>query len=129
MSIATENTDTGLAIIFPGQGSQSVDMLSELFARYPQVDETFSEASDMLGYDLWQLVSDGPADELAEPLRQPEALCAGLDPNDRRRTGQEQRDRLSHPAWRRSLWRPCPGNDFELSKRQGRSGGTALWPL
>jgi [acyl-carrier-protein] S-malonyltransferase len=79
MNTATENTDTGLALIFPGQGSQSVGMLSELFARYPQVDETFSEASDMLGYDLWQLVSDGPAEELNQTDRtQPAMLAAGV---------------------------------------------------
>ncbi len=79
MSTATENTDTGLAIIFPGQGSQSVGMLSDLFARFRQVDETFSEASDMLGYDLWQLVSDGPADELNRTDRtQPAMLAAGV---------------------------------------------------
>jgi [acyl-carrier-protein] S-malonyltransferase len=79
MNTLSENTDTGLAMIFPGQGSQSVGMLSDLFARYPQVDETFSEASDMLGYDLWQLVSDGPADELNQTDRtQPAMLAAGV---------------------------------------------------
>jgi [acyl-carrier-protein] S-malonyltransferase len=79
MSTATENTDTALAMIFPGQGSQSVGMLSELADHYPQVDETFSEASDMLGYDLWQLVNDGPADELNQTDRtQPAMLTAGV---------------------------------------------------
>ena len=79
MNTSSENTDTGLAIIFPGQGSQSVGMLSELAGQYPQVIETFSEASDMLGYDLWQLVSDGPAEELNRTDRtQPAMLAAGV---------------------------------------------------
>ena len=79
MSTATENTDTALAMIFPGQGSQSVGMLAELADHHPQVDETFSEASDMLGYDLWQLVNSGPADELNQTDRtQPAMLTAGV---------------------------------------------------
>jgi [acyl-carrier-protein] S-malonyltransferase len=66
-------------MIFPGQGSQSVGMLSDLYAGYPQVDETFSEASDMLGYDLWQLVNEGPVDELNQTDRtQPAMLAAGV---------------------------------------------------
>jgi [acyl-carrier-protein] S-malonyltransferase len=79
MNASAENTDTGLAIVFPGQGSQSVGMLSELAAHYPQVNETFGEASDILGYDLWQLVSDGPAEELNQTDRtQPAMLAAGV---------------------------------------------------
>jgi [acyl-carrier-protein] S-malonyltransferase len=79
MNTATENTDTALAMIFPGQGSQSVGMLAELADHYPQVDETFSEASDMLGYDLWQLVNNGPADELNQTDRtQPAMVAAGV---------------------------------------------------
>lgn len=46
------NIDATLAIVFPGQGSQSVGMLSELAASYPLVNETFAQASDVLGYDL-----------------------------------------------------------------------------
>jgi [acyl-carrier-protein] S-malonyltransferase len=47
------------AFVFPGQGSQSVGMLSELSTVYPQVQATFQEASDALGYDLWKLVAEG----------------------------------------------------------------------
>ena len=66
-------------MIFPGQGSQSVGMLAELADHHPQVDETFSEASDMLGYDLWQLVNNGPADELNQTDRtQPAMVAAGV---------------------------------------------------
>ncbi|MEN8106848.1 MAG: ACP S-malonyltransferase [Pseudomonadota bacterium] len=78
MNTAT-NTDSTLAMVFPGQGSQSVGMLSELATHYPQVDETFNEASDVLGYDLWQLVSEGPAEDLNRTDRtQPAMLAAGV---------------------------------------------------
>lgn len=78
MNTAT-NTDSTLAMVFPGQGSQSVGMLSELATHYPQVDETFNEASDVLGYDLWRLVSDGPAEALNRTDRtQPAMLAAGV---------------------------------------------------
>ena len=53
---------TQLAFVFPGQGSQTVGMLAELAADNPQVEATFREASDALGYDLWQLVQQGPAE-------------------------------------------------------------------
>lgn len=71
--------DTTLAIVFPGQGSQSVGMLAELAAEHSQVIDTFEQASDVLGYDLWQLVQDGPADELNETDKtQPAMLAAGV---------------------------------------------------
>lgn len=71
--------DTALAIVFPGQGSQSVGMLAELAAEHSQVIDTFEQASDVLGYDLWQLVQDGPADELNETDKtQPAMLAAGV---------------------------------------------------
>ncbi|VFS50415.1 Malonyl CoA-acyl carrier protein transacylase [Budvicia aquatica] len=44
------------AIVFPGQGSQTVGMLSGLAETFPIVQQTFAEASDALGYDLWNLV-------------------------------------------------------------------------
>jgi [acyl-carrier-protein] S-malonyltransferase len=56
-------TDT--AFVFPGQGSQSVGMLSEACAVWPQVADTFAEASDVLGFDLWRMASEGPAETLA----------------------------------------------------------------
>lgn len=68
-----------LAFIFPGQGSQSVGMLSLLATEFPHVQSTFSEASDVLGYDLWRLVSDGPAELLNQTDRtQPAMLAAGI---------------------------------------------------
>jgi len=79
MSAATANTDATLAIVFPGQGSQSVGMLSALAAAYPLVNETFAQASDVLGYDLWTLAQDGPEDELNRTDRtQPAMLAAGV---------------------------------------------------
>ena len=44
-----------LAFVFPGQGSQAVGMMAELAQAYPLVQETFAEASEVLGYDLWAL--------------------------------------------------------------------------
>ena len=65
---------TKFAIAFPGQGSQSVGMLAEMAAEYPVVKATFDEASQVLGYDLFQLVMDGPAEELNKTWRTQPAL-------------------------------------------------------
>lgn len=66
-----------LGAIFPGQGSQSVGMLSELAAQYQTVQQTYSEASERLGYDLWRLVQQGPEDALnATEKAQPALLTA-----------------------------------------------------
>lgn len=68
-----------LAFVFPGQGSQSVGMLAELAAAEPQVASTFAEASAALGYDLWKIVSEGPAEELNQThITQPAMLSAGV---------------------------------------------------
>ncbi|MDT0175563.1 ACP S-malonyltransferase [Pantoea sp. RRHST58] len=67
---------TQFAFVFPGQGSQTVGMLSELAAAFPLVEATFREASDALGYDLWQLVSAGPAEELNKTWQTQPALLA-----------------------------------------------------
>lgn len=63
-----------IAILFPGQGSQSVGMLAELLANSPQVQDTFSQASDALGYDLAALVQQGPEERLNETHRTQPAL-------------------------------------------------------
>ena len=68
-----------LAFVFPGQGSQSLTMLSDLAVKFPEVEETFSQASDALGYDLWDLVSNGPVEELNQTDKtQPAMLAAGI---------------------------------------------------
>ena len=67
------------AMVFPGQGSQTVGMLAELAGDYPIVQETFKQASEVLGYDLWQLVQEGPAEELNKTWQtQPALLVASV---------------------------------------------------
>ena len=63
-------------MVFPGQGSQSVGMLKDLADNYPIVKATFDEASEVLGYDLWALVQDGPAEELNKTWQTQPALLA-----------------------------------------------------
>ena len=53
-----------LAFVFPGQGSQKVGMLANAAASYSEVADTFSQASEVLGYDLWDLVQAGPQEAL-----------------------------------------------------------------
>lgn len=68
-----------LGFIFPGQGSQSVGMLSALAQDYPTVEATFAEASDVLGHDLWKLVAEGPEERLNRTdITQPAMLAAGV---------------------------------------------------
>jgi [acyl-carrier-protein] S-malonyltransferase len=68
-----------LAMVFPGQGSQSVGMLAELAAAFPAVEKTFAEASEVLDYDLWQRVQQGPAELLNQTAcTQPAMLTAGV---------------------------------------------------
>ena len=67
------------AYVFPGQGSQSLGMLAEVAAVYPRVGDTFAEASAVLGYDLWQLVQQGPLEQLNETHHtQPALLTASV---------------------------------------------------
>ena len=68
-----------LAFVFPGQGSQSVGMLADAYATFPEVAATFDEASEALGYDVWKLVCEGPAEALALTERtQPIILTASV---------------------------------------------------
>lgn len=68
-----------LAVVFPGQGSQSVGMLGALAAESALVRATFDEASEVLGYDLWTLVQSGPEADLNSTERtQPAMLAAGV---------------------------------------------------
>jgi [acyl-carrier-protein] S-malonyltransferase len=79
MNAAADNVDETLAIVFPGQGSQSIGMLSELAESEPLIKETFTQASDVLGYNLWQLTQDGPEEELNRTDKtQPAMLAAGV---------------------------------------------------
>lgn len=65
-------------MVFPGQGSQSVGMQADLADEFPVVQQTYAEASDILGYDLWALVQNAAAEDLAETtVTQPAMLTAG----------------------------------------------------
>jgi [acyl-carrier-protein] S-malonyltransferase len=65
--------------VFPGQGSQQVGMLAEIALENPVVEQTFSQASAVLGYDLWDLVQNGPVEKLNQTDKtQPALLCAGV---------------------------------------------------
>jgi [acyl-carrier-protein] S-malonyltransferase len=74
------NHIASLGIVFPGQGSQSVGMLSKLADEFPDiVTGTFAEASRALGYDLWELVRQGPGEALnATERTQPAMLATGV---------------------------------------------------
>jgi [acyl-carrier-protein] S-malonyltransferase len=65
-----------LGFVFPGQGSQSVGMLEDIAKEFSEVEQTFSEASTVLGYDLWKTVQSGPAEELDKTTCTQPALLA-----------------------------------------------------
>ena len=68
-----------LACVFPGQGAQKVGMMDSLAAAYPEVEETFAEASEALGEDLWRLAAEGPDEELNQTRNsQPVLLAAEI---------------------------------------------------
>lgn len=68
-----------IAFVFPGQGSQSVGMMSTLAKLSPVVESTFAQASSLLGYDLWERCQRGPAEDLnATECTQPAMLAAGV---------------------------------------------------
>ncbi len=66
------------AIVFPGQGSQSLGMMTAWEDHQSIVNEIFAEASEALGYDLWSVVTEGPENRLNQTeITQPAMLCAG----------------------------------------------------
>jgi len=84
-----------VAFVFPGQGSQSVGMLSQLAEAYPIVKQTFEQASQVLGFNLWDLVANGPEENLnLTQNTQPAMLAAGVAVW---RVWCEQTDK--RPAW------------------------------
>ncbi|MPY26298.1 ACP S-malonyltransferase [Shewanella sp. YLB-07] len=67
------------AFVFPGQGSQAIGMLAELAVEHDIIAQTFSQASDALGYDLWELVQQGPVETLNQTDKtQPALLTASV---------------------------------------------------
>jgi [acyl-carrier-protein] S-malonyltransferase len=71
--------NSNLAFVFPGQGSQKIGMLADLAAANPLVEETFKEASDVLGYDAWKLIQDGEQEDINLTERtQPLLLTASV---------------------------------------------------
>jgi [acyl-carrier-protein] S-malonyltransferase len=72
-------SNVSFGFVFPGQGSQSIGMLEELAEDFPVVYHTFAEATDALGYDLWELVQNGPCKTLNQTVKtQPAMLAAGV---------------------------------------------------
>lgn len=65
-----------IAFVFPGQGSQSLGMLAELAQEYPQILKSFSEASEVLGYDLWDLTQNNSEKLNQTVYTQPALLAA-----------------------------------------------------
>ncbi|MGC6480708.1 MAG: ACP S-malonyltransferase [Porticoccaceae bacterium] len=55
---------TNLAFVFPGQGSQKIGMLADLAEQNPIIEKTFSEASEVLGYDMWDLIQQGAQEDI-----------------------------------------------------------------
>lgn len=70
---------SNVAFVFPGQGSQSVGMLADLSAKHAVVIETFAQASEVLDYDLWQLVQNDENHQLNQThITQPALLSASV---------------------------------------------------
>lgn len=68
-----------IVVVFPGQGSQSIGMLSDYADTWPQVEETFRQASDVLGYDCWDIVCNGPQEKINQTeITQPIMLAADI---------------------------------------------------
>ena len=68
-----------IVTVFPGQGSQSIGMLADYAESWPQIQETFKQASDVLGYDCWDIVCNGPVEKLNKTeITQPIMLAADI---------------------------------------------------
>jgi len=68
-----------IVVVFPGQGSQSIGMLSDYTQTWPQIEETFKQASDVLGYDCWDIVCTGPTEKINKTeITQPIMLAADI---------------------------------------------------
>lgn len=71
--------NSNLAFVFPGQGSQKIGMLADLAAANSSVEQTFQQASEVLGYDCWDLLQNGEEDEINLTERtQPILLAASV---------------------------------------------------
>ncbi len=78
MTTASGEGTMKLAMVFPGQGSQSIGMMAG-FEAHPAMRATFAEASDVLKQDLWTLVTEGPEADLNQTVNtQPVMLTAGF---------------------------------------------------
>src|SRR5947199_4363579 len=72
-------TNDPIALLFPGQGSQTVGMGKDLFDKYPLARRTFEEADDALGYKLSQICFEGPEEQLRlTEITQPAILTASI---------------------------------------------------
>lgn len=72
-------TNSTLAFVFPGQGSQQIGMLAEAAAEFPEISATFAQASSVLGYDLWDLCQNGQQEDINLTERtQPLLLTASV---------------------------------------------------
>lgn len=68
-----------IVVVFPGQGSQSIGMLADYAETWPQIQETFAQASAVLGYDCWDIVCNGPAEKINKTeITQPIMLAADI---------------------------------------------------
>jgi [acyl-carrier-protein] S-malonyltransferase len=75
----TQSTNNCIALLFPGQGSQSVGMGKDLYDKYPNARKTFDEADAALGYKLSQLCFEGPEEQLRlTEITQPAILTVSI---------------------------------------------------